>query len=149
MGISVAAGMSRRPSRRAQLRRCVAVSLLVATAGACSSGGPSEYGDNVQREFVASCVEQGGEDLRNVCECTYDKISEQIPFERFEEIDQQIADQEADLPDDVIELITDCVIETTDTDGSADTSEVPTTTVPPTTVPSPPTAPPTTASTVP
>ncbi len=140
MGISVAADMSRKPSRRAQLRRWLAVSLLVAMAGACSSGGPSDYGVNVQREFVASCVEEGGEDLRDVCECTYDKISEQIPFERFEEIDQQIADQEADLPDDAIDLITDCVIELEDSDVST-----PTTTVPPTTVPSPPT----TASTVP
>ena len=118
--------------------------LVVVAAAGCGSSGPTDYDAQVEREFVESCVEEGGEDLRDVCECTYGKISEQIPFERFDDIDRQIADQEEGLPDDVIELITDCVIETSTAGDPTPTTEVPTTTVPPTAPPT--TVTPTTAA---
>lgn len=85
----------------------VAPALLV--AGACSSGGsdePEAYGPELRDDFVESCT-AGGES-ETVCRCFYDQLAAVVPFERFQELDEQIAEGDADLPDDVVDLAVAC-----------------------------------------
>jgi hypothetical protein len=48
---------------------------------------PSGYTDEVEAEFVGACSASGGE---ATCQCAWDAIVEQIPFEDFAAMDQQI-----------------------------------------------------------
>jgi hypothetical protein len=82
--------------------------ILVAALGACSEPGPDDYDEAVEREFLESCVT--GSDV-DVCRCLYDRIEDEIPFERFEEIDRQLAEDPAELPDDVSRLAVVCATE--------------------------------------
>ena len=50
---------------------------------------PSGYTDEVEAAYVSSCSASGGE---AACECSWDAIVEQIPFEEFEAIEAQIVD---------------------------------------------------------
>jgi molecular chaperone DnaK len=78
------------------------VALIVILAAASSDGGsgggssgegdtdgtaPSGYTEAVEAEFVGECTPSGGEAM---CQCAWDAIVEQIPFEDFAEMDRQI-----------------------------------------------------------
>jgi hypothetical protein len=74
------------------------VILAAASSDSGSGGGSSGEGDTdgtvplgytevVEAEFVGECTPSGGE---ATCQCAWDAIVEQIPFEDFAEMDRQI-----------------------------------------------------------
>ncbi len=97
---------------------------------ACSkTSKPTDYNAEVERNFVDTCVAQGGDGLRPVCRCAYRRFEREIPYDRFARIDQRLADDpNASLPDDLVAIYTDCVV------GEGGGSAGVTPTVPPTTV---------------
>ncbi|MCB9373022.1 MAG: hypothetical protein H6518_09600 [Microthrixaceae bacterium] len=121
--------------RRAVVLGVVAAALVLS---GCGDDAPSDYNADVEESFLQTCTDQGGDDLQDVCQCAYDSFEEQIPFDRFQRVDERLSeDPDAELPDDFLDLYTDCVIQ--DGGGSAGTTpQLPTTTTtagPTTTVP--------------
>ncbi len=111
--------------RRAVVLGVVAVALVLA---GCGSDEPTDYNAEVEENFIQTCTDQGGDDLQDVCQCAYDSFEQNIPFDRFQRVDERLSDDpNAELPDDFLDLYTDCVIQAGG--GSAGTTPtVPTTT---------------------
>lgn len=99
--------------------------LVLAACGGKST--PTDYNADVERTFVDTCTEQSGNNLRTVCQCAYNSFKRDIPFDRFQRVDQRLADNpQSTLPDEFLDIYTDCVLKE---GGAAGT----TTTLPPTT----------------
>jgi hypothetical protein len=95
--------------RRLGLLLTTALVLLTACGG---DDSPGEYTDATREAFMAGCVEDDSDrDLREVCECTYERAVEELPFEEFEEAEQRLASGETDVPDAFADLILDCIRE--------------------------------------
>lgn len=111
--------------RRAVVLGVMAVALVIS---GCGKDEPTDYNAEVERNFIQTCTDQGGDDLQDVCQCAYDSFEQNIPFDRFQRVDQRLSDDpNAELPDDFLDLYTDCVIQSGG--GSAGTTPtVPTTT---------------------
>lgn len=89
----------------------VIVSCLFALV-ACGDDSPGEYTDATREAFMTGCVEDGDDpDLVEVCECTYERAVEEVPFDQFESIEQRLARGESDVPDTIATLIVDCIRE--------------------------------------
>ncbi|MFP3906928.1 MAG: hypothetical protein ACLFRV_14200 [Acidimicrobiales bacterium] len=94
--------------------RTLTVSLfgLIMMLAACGDSGPDDYDDSTREAFMAGCVEEDGDpDLVEVCECTYETAVEELPFERFRSVENRLQQGESDIPDDVSEIILDCIRE--------------------------------------
>ena len=112
------------PRKRSGMRRALTVAAVVAAAvvlfGALfalrRAGGP-DYDETVRENFLTVCVADGGEPVRPVCECVWEVMEAEIPFERFMEVDRLLAEQVAsvpdgtplDIPDDIGVIVRDCV----------------------------------------
>ncbi len=78
------------------------------------------YDDAVQARFMEACTAQGGDPVRDTCACLYGELERTVPFDRFEEVDEQLAaqlqsttlGQSLTLPDDVRSLLDACVAST-------------------------------------
>ena len=78
------------------------------------------YDDAVQARFIEACTAQGGDAVRDTCACLYGELERTVPFDRFEEVDEQLAaqlqsttlGQSLTLPDDVRSLLDACVAST-------------------------------------
>jgi hypothetical protein len=89
-------------------------------AGAASSSSEATYDDAVRDRFLSACTEDGGDPVRSTCECIYAKVEAEIPFDRFEEIDAQLAEQAGarepgaplELPSDIEAIRVACVTST-------------------------------------
>ncbi|MBL8778685.1 MAG: hypothetical protein JNK12_22335 [Acidimicrobiales bacterium] len=117
--------------RRAVVLGVVALALVLS---GCGDDAPSDYNAEVEENFLQTCTDQGGDDLQQVCQCAYDSFEREIPFDRFQRVDERLADDpDAQLPDEFLDLYTDCVIQSGG--GSAGTTpELPTTTTTATTL---------------
>lgn len=103
----------------------------VALLGGCGGGGDSDadYSDDTRASFLEPCVSGLGDDGRDICECTYDRIVDDIPFDRFEDLDRQLQDDpDAALPDDVADIVVACAADPTG--GEEEEEEEETTTTP-------------------
>jgi hypothetical protein len=81
---------------------------LVLLAG-CGGEGESGYGGEFRTGFLDTCEVATGGDTA-VCECTYQRLEQSVPFDRAERLDRRLQDDpESVLPDDVAELIAGCV----------------------------------------
>jgi hypothetical protein len=45
------------------------------------------------------------------CGCFYDRLAEDVPYERFEEVDEQLRDDPTAIPDDIADLAVRCSAE--------------------------------------
>jgi hypothetical protein len=92
--------------------RSTLVGLVLAGAAmlaGCGGGGGGEYGGDFEAGFLRTC-EAATDDDTAVCQCTYDKLEQSVPFDRAEQLDQRLQDDpDSPLPDDVAELIATCV----------------------------------------
>lgn len=92
-------------------RVAVAIFAVGLVMAGCGNDSPSEYNAEVEENFIETCTDQGGDDLRDVCQCAYDAFEEQIPFDRFQRVDERLADDpDANLPDEFVDLYADCVV---------------------------------------
>lgn len=87
-----------------------AVLRLVLTGGAADRSYSSETHDR----FIASCSADGGEPVRSACECLYEGIEDEVPYERFEQVDEELRDDAArgstvTLPEDLDGIRAGCV----------------------------------------
>ncbi len=92
----------------------VAVVLVVS---ACTpSGQPDDYDTTTQENFIEACEANGAEqatDVAAVCQCSYDAIVDQIPFEDFESFDEELRDDiNAPFDDQVSAIVADCIRQT-------------------------------------
>lgn len=110
------------------MRRAVVVAVIglgLVVAG-CGKNAPSDYNDETEQTFIETCTDQAGE--QDVCQCAYDSFKREIPFDRFQRVDERLNENpESNLPDDFIDIYTNCVVQFGG--GSAGTTpEFPTTT---------------------
>jgi hypothetical protein len=93
------------------------VAPVLLAAGACSSDEeePDAYGPELRDDFVESCTD-GGES-EDVCRCFYDQLAVAVPYERFKELDEGIAEGDQDLPDDIVDLAVACSAQQPTTTG--------------------------------
>jgi len=80
-------------------------------AGACGGDDePSSYNDDVKDDFMSQCVAGAGDEARDVCQCTYDALVDNMPFEEFKEYDEKLRDDPSTpLPAEVTDAMTACV----------------------------------------
>lgn len=81
---------------------------------ACGTETPTEYSAENQEAFMAACVDGPVDGIyqQRVCLCVYEEAEATIGFERFLEIEGQLADvEDSELPEELLELVARCVIE--------------------------------------
>ena len=82
---------------------------------ACGGGGGSDgYGPDERSDFVDACSAGATDDA---CGCFYDRLADQVPHERFEQIDEQIRDDPTAIPDDIAAMAVECSATQPDLDG--------------------------------
>jgi hypothetical protein len=84
-------------------RAIVALTVLLF---ACS-GGATNYGRDTQGAFMETCVQKERQP-EAICRCVYDEIRQQIPFERYVEIDKELQKDSKAVPDEVLSIVSDC-----------------------------------------
>ena len=79
---------------------------------ACGDDGRDDYDDATREAFMEACIEDDTDpDLIDVCECTYETVVEELPFERYRTIERRLAEGQSDLPDDYSQIVVDCIRE--------------------------------------
>jgi len=86
-----------------RIRHCV-IALAVLTA---CSGGASGYGRDTQGAFMETCVNKE-QQPEEICRCTYDEITQRIPFESYVAIDKDLQKDPTAVPDDILSIVSDC-----------------------------------------
>jgi hypothetical protein len=77
--------------------------------GGGGGGGAEGYTAEVEQDFIAACVGQAGEAGRASCQCTYDELEANVPFERFAELESELASSDSDeLPQELVDAVTAC-----------------------------------------
>jgi hypothetical protein len=103
----------------------------------CGDDEPDDYNADVEDEYLRLCEGQSADpEAGAVCQCAYDKFVEEIPFDQFQTFFESLQDDpNTTLPDEIVNLHSDCVLE--QDAGSLTTPTLPTTTSVPgsTTVP--------------
>lgn len=80
---------------------------------------PEGYSDTVYATFMEACSRDGGEPVRPVCQCIWDRAVTEIPYGRFEQINAELVAQEAEqgtgvplhVPDDFGAIVRACADE--------------------------------------
>lgn len=92
--------------------RALAVLLVAVALSACGDDASGDgYGADTRESFLTACVEDDADAaLRGVCECTYEALVDEVPYERFLEIEDAI-EAGGDLPPEVVAIVDDCIDE--------------------------------------
>ena len=80
--------------------------IALAVLTACS-GGASGYGRDTQGAFMETCVNKE-QQPEQICRCTYDEITQRIPFDRYVEIDKELQKDPKAVPDEILSIVSDC-----------------------------------------
>jgi hypothetical protein len=91
-----------------------ALGALVALAS-CGGDGLDDYGPELRAEFVDDCT--SGSANAATCGCFYDRLAAEVPFERFEVVDEQLRGPAADVPPDLAAMAATCAEEHQAADG--------------------------------
>jgi hypothetical protein len=94
-------------------------SLLVAAAallllGACTGRPPTPtgYGETTEKNFMEGCLEsardEGVTDAQGYCQCSYEAIVDDIPFDQFKEINSDLSETPDSLPDEMQAIAERC-----------------------------------------
>lgn len=82
---------------------------------ACGGGGTDEYGAEHREDFVADCA--FGDISRQTCGCFYDRMAAEVPFDRFETLDEELRRPGREIPADLANLVAACAAEHQGDDG--------------------------------
>lgn len=96
------------------LRRRTLVALLAACAvfglASCGDDTPDGYDASSRSAMLGGCAEDDTDpDVVDVCTCVYDRMEEDVAFERFAALENRLAGGDARLPDDVVDIIRGCI----------------------------------------
>ena len=102
-------------SAKARRRRVLFLAVLGVLASLAAVFGVTQmrggsgdgYNDSLRNEFVSACERASGDDATDTCRCTYDQLSQAIPYSRFIEIDQDVA-AGGSLPEDIRDIVSSC-----------------------------------------
>ena len=81
--------------------------LLVACGGDGDGSEADGYGPGERSDFVEACAAGAGGD-EEACGCFYDRLADEVPHERFVEVDEQIRDDPTAIPDDIADMAVAC-----------------------------------------
>jgi hypothetical protein len=88
--------------------RTAAVGVTVAVTAACAGDdGGGGYGPEERSDFVEACAAGSGA-TEEACGCFYDRLADEVPHDRFEELDRQLRDDPTVVPDDVADMAVTC-----------------------------------------
>jgi hypothetical protein len=90
-------------------KRIVLVLMLVAGAG-CAGGVGGGYSAEERSQFVDDCATSGTSD--RTCRCFYDTMAEQLPYHRYQALDEALKGGATRIPDDVAALAARCAAPT-------------------------------------
>lgn len=96
------------------------VLLAVGVAGCGEEPVVEDFTAANQDAFLTACARPIDDPrlLSDVCRCVFDRAEDELGYERFNAIDAELrADPTAELPEDVVDILTDCFI---DESGLAD-----------------------------
>jgi hypothetical protein len=108
-----------RTGRRSRLRVAGVALALAAVVAGCStpSNNPTDYDDTTKSNYVQGCTQDAvigtsttvlGEGLsQETCECAYDWIVQNVPFDEFKDLDDQLADDPNAVPANINDGIAD------------------------------------------
>jgi hypothetical protein len=92
----------------------VALVAVIAVVGCGGGGDDQTYSDDTRASFLEPCIAGLGESGRDVCECSYDLIADDIPFAEFEDVDRALqGNPDAALPDDIADIVAACAADPT------------------------------------
>ena len=69
--------------------------------------GTGGYTPQIESNFLSSCTE-GGAVSQDVCQCAFDAIEADVPFDRFMEIDQELTDDPDAQPQELVDIMAAC-----------------------------------------
>jgi hypothetical protein len=109
-----------------------AVIAFVGLAGCGGDEGERGYSEDTRASFLEPCIAGLGEQGRDICECSYDLIVDDIAFDDFEDIDRALqGDPDAALPDEVADIVAACAADPENArDDAEEEQEEETTTTP-------------------
>ena len=88
------------------MRRVLALVLLVGVLGACSKNSNS-YGRGTEAAFMETCTVRE-QQPQAICACIYEEITQQIPYDRYVELDKQMQRDDKFVPDELVSIVADC-----------------------------------------
>ena len=96
------------PNLAAVSRRIVVIAVALGTlaAGACS-GSANSYGRATEAAFLETCTARQSQP-GPICACIYTEITQQIPFDRYVELDKQMQKDDKFVPDELVRITADC-----------------------------------------
>jgi hypothetical protein len=72
-----------------------------------TESGTGGYTPEIEANFLDSCT-GGGAVSDSVCQCTYDTIEAEIPFDRFMEIDAELNENPDAQPQELVDIVNQC-----------------------------------------
>jgi hypothetical protein len=92
-------------------RLVVALVALLALVASCSDDdGPEDYTAAVHDGVLEGCAEDDTDpDVIDVCECTYDTLTDELGFDEFERMENRLAQGEERLPEDLADAVRSCI----------------------------------------
>jgi molecular chaperone DnaK len=72
-----------------------------------TTAAADDYTPQIEANFLASCT-AGGQVSEEVCQCSFDRIEAEIPFERFMEIDAELTENPDAQPQELVDIVTEC-----------------------------------------
>lgn len=108
---------TRPATRRLTLRFTLVVAGLVLGFAGCAPEAQTEYSQDTNVNFFAGCSDPETDSALRVelCQCIYQRIQLQIPYEKLDVLDDElVADPEFRLQSEFVTVIADCVIRTGD-----------------------------------
>lgn len=99
---------------RAGLRAlAVSLSLAVLASGCGSDVDDTEYSETNREAFLVACTDVGQDTrlVRDICECTYDKIEIDLDFDELVDTEESLRlDALRPLPDPIAGFMADCFL---------------------------------------
>lgn len=84
--------------------------LLVLVASCSDDDGPEDYSAEVRDGVLEGCAEDDTDpDVVEVCECTYDALTDDLDFDEFERMERRLAQGEERLPDELADAVRTCI----------------------------------------